>query len=54
VAVREQERGWERDGTILRAAKGKWVISSRGRKLGFARGLYPVAVGAFRRLAGSC
>ena len=47
-------RGWARDGMIVRAPGRKWVISSRGRTLGFARGSYPVAVGAYRLLAGDC
>jgi hypothetical protein len=47
-------RGWSRDGTIVRAAGGRWIVSSRGRTLGFARGPWPVAVGAYRLLAGNC
>ena len=29
-------------------------VTFRGRSLGFARGPYPVAVGAYRLLAGNC
>jgi hypothetical protein len=47
-------RGWARGGTIVRASNGRWIISLRGRTLGFARGPYPVAVGAYRLLAGNC
>jgi hypothetical protein len=43
-----------RGGTIARVSNGRWIISRRGRTLGFARGPYPVAVGAYRLLAGNC
>jgi hypothetical protein len=43
-----------RDRTIVRASNGRWIISLRGRTIGFASGAYPVAVGAYRLLAGSC
>jgi hypothetical protein len=48
-------QGWSRDGTIVRAAGGRWIVRNfRGRSLGFARGPHPVAVGAYRLLAGNC
>jgi hypothetical protein len=47
-------RGWARGGAIVRASNGRWIISRRGRTLGFARGPYPIAVGAYRLLAGNC
>jgi hypothetical protein len=44
-----------RGGTITRAKGGRWIVRNlRGRSLGFARGPYPVAVGAYRLLRGDC
>jgi hypothetical protein len=42
-------------GTITRATGGRWIVRNlRGRTLGFARGPYREAVGAYRLLAGNC
>jgi hypothetical protein len=47
--------GWARGGTIVRAKGGRWIVRTfRGKSLGFARGPYPVAIGAYRLLAGNC
>jgi hypothetical protein len=46
--------GWLRGGTITRASGGRYLVRTyRGRSLGFARGPWPVAVGAFRLLLDS-
>jgi hypothetical protein len=53
-AMLPAERGSAPAGTIIRAAKGRWAISSRGRRLGFTYGPYSMEVGAVRLLAGGC
>jgi hypothetical protein len=46
--------GWMRGGTITRASGGRYLVRTYGgQRLGFARGPWPVAVGAYRLLYGS-
>jgi Tol biopolymer transport system component len=43
-----------RDRWIVRGTRGRWFVSSGGRRLGIARGPFAVAVGAYRLFAGNC
>jgi hypothetical protein len=52
-AMAKFHRGWSRYGTITRASGGRYLVRIRGQRLGFARGPWPVAVGAYRLLYGS-